>query len=139
MRKIVKAAADKCRMPERYLLEKVVWPLNRSHGHAYNAFKNEMSDRNTVLHELELPQAVHDALFDSIYFEMSKAISKVDPIKQCITQLSVQAALQSNQEMLDLSQWGLKTLPSCFLELSALRTLNLESNKLVTPAPGCMY
>ena len=69
-------------MPERYLLEKVVWPLNRSHGHAYNAFKNEMSDRNTVLHELELPQAVHDALFDSIYFEMSKAISKVDPIRQ---------------------------------------------------------
>ena len=33
---------------------------------------------------------------------------------------------------LDLASWGLKALPQCFLELNTLRTLVLESNKLVS-------
>eukprot|EP00658_Telonema_sp_P-2_P012446 TRINITY_DN14737_c0_g1_i1.p1 TRINITY_DN14737_c0_g1~~TRINITY_DN14737_c0_g1_i1.p1 ORF type:complete len:455 (-),score=122.93 TRINITY_DN14737_c0_g1_i1:97-1461(-) len=91
VRKIVSVISSTFDMPQWELFTKLVWPLNRSHGHAYDAFRAALSDKS-ILEDLELPQAVSDSVYELIRDEMSQALSKV--------------AQATRSETLDLSGWG---------------------------------
>lgn len=76
VREIVSAVATSCGVSAAELFVKVVWPLNRSHGHAYDAFRMALSD-SSVLDELGLTRGVRDTLYELIRDAMSQALSKV--------------------------------------------------------------
>ena len=110
------------RVAQETLYRAVCWPLNTTYGHAYDGFKRALSDKEGVLGALDLPREYTDLLYTEIRSQMTAELLK-----------NMEA---THEGALELSQWGLATVPPAVLQLKRLTSLNLEANKIEVLAEG---